>query len=400
MADPLSIIGGIAAILQISGTVVNLIKSAKDASSDRQKLLAEINATTALCQTLNDYVHINGIEAWTSTLMTLQGDSTGPVEQFKSNLLFLEKKLAKRGFVLRWPFAKQEVKEVLESIERQKSFFGIALANDSVRLSKAIQDEVHTVAVETNAIRAQQQVELKRSILSCLSPIDFETTHADVRSRRAENTGRWLLETSEFKSWMTTPGILWCRGKAGTGKTILSSLIIDTLRHLQKSGSNLGVAGIYCSYRSPQTTKNMMGSILRQLLEPLEELPRSIMDNPSVAAQNPNAAFASISSSSYKRVMLVVDALDECTERIDLLRAIRQIPIEIHALIVSRTGIDDIERELRVARRLEIRSHEEDLRTFLQQNLRQQAYLSSWITDTPDFEMLVVDSVLTRSSEM
>jgi len=400
MADPLTIIGGIAAIIQISGTVVNLIKTAKDASSDRQKLLAEINATTALCQTLNDYVHINGIEAWAGTLMTLQRDSTGPVEQFKSNLLFLEKKLAKRGFALRWPFAKEEVKEVLESMERQKSFFGIALANDNIRLSKAIQDEVHTVAVGTNAIRAQKQVELKRSILSRLSPIDFETTHADVSSRRAENTGRWLLETSEFKSWMTTPGILWCRGKAGTGKTILSSLIIDTLRHSQKSGSKLGVAGIYCSYRSPQTTNNMMGSILRQLLEPLEELPRSIIDNPSVAAQNPNAAFASISSSSYNRVMLVVDALDECTERIDLLRALRQIPIEIHALIVSRIGIDDIERELRVAGRLEIRSHEEDLRTFLQQNLRQQAYMSWWITETPDFEILVVDSILARSSEM
>ena len=59
MADPISIIGAIAAILDISKTVVSIIKSAKDSSSDRQKLLADINSTTAVCQTLKDYADMD-----------------------------------------------------------------------------------------------------------------------------------------------------------------------------------------------------------------------------------------------------------------------------------------------------------------------------------------------------
>ena len=79
MADPLSIIGAIAAILQVSSVVVDLVKTVKGASSDRQKLLAEINATTGFCQILKGYAELDA-DAWMKTFQTLCASGEGPLE--------------------------------------------------------------------------------------------------------------------------------------------------------------------------------------------------------------------------------------------------------------------------------------------------------------------------------
>ena len=201
MADPLSIVGGIAAIVQLSTTVVSLIKSAKDASSDRQKVLAEINATTGLCQTLNDYVEINGIGSWADTFKTLNQTDNGPLSQFKLCLEYLHKKLNTKGATLKWPFNKQSVQEILATIERQKSLINLALTNDNFRLSAAIHDELQGVVKGVEGLRISQDRDRRKNKLSQLTTIDFEANHADRPSRRANLTGGWFLESAQFTSW-------------------------------------------------------------------------------------------------------------------------------------------------------------------------------------------------------
>jgi ankyrin repeat domain-containing protein 50 len=46
-----------------------------------------------------------------------------------------------------------------------------------------------------------------------LSPLDFTAKQNDALSRRQHGTGRWLLESPEFRSWSNTAGnVLWCPG--------------------------------------------------------------------------------------------------------------------------------------------------------------------------------------------
>lgn len=258
MADPLSIIGAIAAIFQISSTVVNLIKTSKDASSDRQRLLVEINATTVLCQIMEDCAEMNA-EPWVKTFQGFcrSGNGVGPMEQFQASLEYLEKKLAPgrksipgnehdesrltptqrvptKPWVqsLKWPFSKDEVLKLLATIERQKSLFSIALANDNLRLSTAMHDEVKKVTKEMETLRMNQEAEKRNVLLSRLSTIDFEAIHGGVSSCRTIGTGQWLLHTEEFESWLgsSSNATLWCRGIPGAGKTVLASLVLDHLR--------------------------------------------------------------------------------------------------------------------------------------------------------------------------
>lgn len=475
MADPLSVIGGLVSILQISSMVVRLIKTAKESFSERQKLLAEINATTALCQTLNDYVDMNGLEEWMPTLAILGRDGDGPVAQFQTSLLFLEKKLgAESGLTsspapnyrqqaasskerlkgltqkVTWPFSKGEVLQTLASIERQKSLFAIALTNDNVRLSMALLDETRRVrnsldairssqvegiklvahaAQEVDAIRTTQERETqlshknrdnkdRQALLANMTTIDFESTHADISSHRAKDTGEWFLETPEYLLWRDGPSdALTCRGIPGAGKTVLTSLVIDSLRgktamadekrNDPSSTPRIGVAGIYCSYRSPQSTMNMIGSVLQQLLKPLETIPESAQG--TLRKETLSTIFTDLSR-FYATVYIVIDALDECENRIELLNISRGLldtfssesgKTFLHLLFTSRFNVvADIERILMSSIPIEIRSSDKDVGTFLKQKLRDHGQLREWVCESPDFETLIIDAILARLSGM
>jgi ankyrin repeat domain-containing protein 50 len=61
-------------------------------------------------------------------------------------------------------------------------------------------------------------------ILQWLSPIDHRERHLTVQKQRLDGTGRWFLDSDEFKDWKTSskPSLLWLTGSAGTGKTFLT----------------------------------------------------------------------------------------------------------------------------------------------------------------------------------
>ena len=191
MADSLIIIGGVASVLQISSMVVSLVKAVKGAPTDRQRLLIEINATTALCQTLRDYAEIDA-ETWVETLRTLSQEDTSPVDQFRKSLQYLHKKLTSASKTehklqawvqnLKWPFTKSELLEVITNFERQKSLLNLALTNDNIRLSTAIRNETlritrklddlllaqdeqdhntHLIATSIDTLHVHQKLQLK-----------------------------------------------------------------------------------------------------------------------------------------------------------------------------------------------------------------------------------------------
>jgi len=68
----------------------------------------------------------------------------------------------------------------------------------------------------------------RSNILAWLSPLDPKSRHQDIRDRRVENIGEWLLRTEEFRSWGTgsrgdksDKPVLFCYGDPGVGKTYI-----------------------------------------------------------------------------------------------------------------------------------------------------------------------------------
>jgi Cdc6-like AAA superfamily ATPase len=81
-------------------------------------------------------------------------------------------------------------------------------------------------------------------------PLEFPLQQSDFISRRQEGTGQWLIESDEFKTWLNgTRKTLYCPGIPGAGKTMLISIVIDHLLNTIQDES-IGIAYIYCNYRS------------------------------------------------------------------------------------------------------------------------------------------------------
>ena len=134
MAEALGVVGSIVTVLQLSTKVVEYLSTIKDASEDRQRLLAEIYSSIGLLYMLKEQSQRAGPERIATTQSL--GAPGGPVEQFHHALeelvpkLFPVKGLKKAGKVLSWPFKKEEIMAILRRIERQKSLFSLALQND------------------------------------------------------------------------------------------------------------------------------------------------------------------------------------------------------------------------------------------------------------------------------
>ena len=65
-------------------------------------------------------------------------------------------------------------------------------------------------------------------LLAWLSPLEPKLRHQDIRERRVENVGEWLMQTEEFRSWHDCHGeggsgkeVLFCYGPPGVGKTFI-----------------------------------------------------------------------------------------------------------------------------------------------------------------------------------
>ena len=63
-------------------------------------------------------------------------------------------------------------------------------------------------------------------VMSWLSPLEPGNRHQDVRTKRFQGVGDWLLETREFREWRGGEGgedkaVLFCSGNPGAGKTYL-----------------------------------------------------------------------------------------------------------------------------------------------------------------------------------
>src|ERR1700722_17660266 len=136
MADPLSMSGSIIAILQLTSTVVQYLNDVNDASEERLRIRDEISSASFLLYMLKDRAEQSySGQAWLSTVRSLSVPK-GPLEQFKRALEQLESRLVPLkglkniGKALIWPFQREEIKDILSTIERQKSLFDLALQND------------------------------------------------------------------------------------------------------------------------------------------------------------------------------------------------------------------------------------------------------------------------------
>ncbi|KAM0280239.1 hypothetical protein ACHAQH_004197 [Verticillium albo-atrum] len=172
----------------------------------------------------------------------------------------------------------------------------------------------------------QQNLEVSRWIAA--SPVT-KALHAEYCRVRADvpGAGRWLLGRAEIGRWLKAPDldspVIWLHGKAGIGKTVMSSMLVEECASLQRQGDippSSQVHFFYCEEGDTNlsTALGVFRGLLHQLLLSREDLLSTILDetrnggqltlNTSETARD----LVELCLESPSRRYIVIDGLDAC----------------------------------------------------------------------------------------
>jgi hypothetical protein len=225
-----------------------------------------------------------------------------------------------------------------------------------------------------------QEDQGRETVLDWLTPIDYTPQQHDFISRRQAGTGQWLLNSTEFQTWLNTDKqTMFCPGIPGAGKTILAAVVIDELTTRFSNDPTIGIAYIYCNFRrhDEQKIDDLLASLLKQLAICQPSLPDSVKDlYDRHKTKRTLPLLDEISTSlqsvltTYSRVFIIIDALDECQvsdgNRIRFLSEICSLQAKCGAnLLVTSRFMPDITVRFNQAITLEIRASSEDVRRYL-----------------------------------
>ncbi|KAJ5935902.1 hypothetical protein N7454_005200 [Penicillium verhagenii] len=194
----------------------------------------------------------------------------------------------------------------------------LELAADIV---KNFTETLSNVEINVSKIRKTGEDDLKHKILQWLTPADYGLQQSELLARREAGTGQWLLESKEFQEWLReSKQTLFCPGIPGAGKTFMTSVVIDHLNSTHGNSPDIGIAYVYCSYRSQlqKTSTDVFLSLLMQLTRSRQEIPSEVQrlyTDHTKKGTRPTMTEVTdlliLVNNLYSQSFILIDALDE-----------------------------------------------------------------------------------------
>lgn len=228
-------------------------------------------------------------------------------------------------------------------------------------------------------------------IIEWLDGPDPSTNYNRALKTRTPKTGSWFIESKAYADWKNTPSLLWLHGIPGCGKTVLSSTILENVQHTKPDSA---VLFFYFDFNDAE--KQRHEKMIRSLVCQLSRFcANSILQTLHSSCSNGNRQpTGEMLLSTLRQMMtslgdtyIILDALDECTERDELLEEIEEVvswkDANLHLLITSRRekDIDEALTPLSDRRnRIAIQSAlvDADIRTYIHGRLQVDRKLKRW----------------------
>ncbi|KAI1870317.1 uncharacterized protein JN550_005245 [Neoarthrinium moseri] len=229
---------------------------------------------------------------------------------------------------------------------------------------------------------------------------------------RHPGSGQGLIQTESYQKWKTqSKSFLWLNGIPGCGKTILTATVIEDLR-----ASSQPLLYFYFDFTDieKQRFENTIRSLISQLYHnnqsAREEL-GSLYSFCNGGSQQPRenqlqATLVKMIQQSGE-VWIILDALDECTSREELLRWLRGIRTEqvnFHILATSRPERDitsAIEQFSSDEEQIAIQNDliTADIRSYVHKHIREHEDFQLWKT-RPDIQEEIESNLVERADGM
>ncbi|KAM6492706.1 hypothetical protein JOM56_012430 [Amanita muscaria] len=229
--------------------------------------------------------------------------------------------------------------------------------------------------------------------------VDYDVKYRESKAilQAHPQAGKWLLTKNSYSTWRAgKTGLFWLTGAPGTGKTFLSSVVIDD----HKNDPGAIVLSFTCDYRNRKTCNrtNIYASLLYQLLSSIactSNASTLARLEPYQNAQSKNELplgdlILVISREINQRVVTVIDGIENCDDiqdiALDLVFIAEHIPV-----FVSSRDHPDIRDVLEWSEKVTIKQDDviEDVRRFVKKEVK---YIR--VRD-PDFQASIVDKLIT-----
>ena len=196
----------------------------------------------------------------------------------------------------------------------------------------------------------------RREILKWLVTTDPSSNHNAAFHLHEPHTGKWFFGSPEYKDWLTgSTSHLWLHGIPGAGKTVLLSSIVEKVQDYCKSQTpkDIACAYYYCYFhRSQDEAPHMLRWVLSQLCRQSNFVPDEVQElfhNGTEPGIPQLISALSAVLHRFRRVYVLVDALDESLDRRKLLNVLKTLMSsnfrKLRVLAMSRKE-QDIEQAL------------------------------------------------------
>ncbi|TVY83746.1 Ankyrin repeat domain-containing protein [Lachnellula suecica] len=257
-------------------------------------------------------------------------------------------------------------------------------------------------------------------VIKWLAPADVTSNHTASAKLRYGTTGSWFLEGHLFQTWLNDDNspLFWLHAIPGAGKTVLTSSVINYLKHRFQS-EEVGLAYFYCDYKDPM--KQDPAVVLRTLLSQLSNQNIEVFQNvqkfyreqckddrtadmapPSLDLVRSN--FGPLLESSFQKVFIVIDAIDECHDRECISNAISAITNSLDnvKILVSSREDKDIKGEFGDFPNLQMRAQHVsgDIESYVDARLKERIASKKLKVKDDDLRKQISDTLVLKADGM
>ena len=210
--------------------------------------------------------------------------------------------------------------------------------------------EKEAASQERDRAIAQSRVNEHRSLFEWLDPVQPRTNYEKAASLHEQHTGQWIFSNPAFQSWLDhRSGILWLHAKPGAGKTIMASTVITYLENVF-SGKGTIVLYYFCDYKDPKT-QSMRKAIETLLADICRQSHAALAFMADMSGRYRQAGSSCSMPELFEafmkclemgsRTYVVVDALDECNDRVGLVTLLKRAANTAPSLCLLMTSREE-----------------------------------------------------------
>ncbi|KAH9037500.1 hypothetical protein EDB85DRAFT_608746 [Lactarius pseudohatsudake] len=384
-----------------------LLQAVKDVRASQNALVDLFGRMEYFFKRLERYIDVRPTAAMTDIIVKIM------VELI--SILGMVTKEIRQGRTMRYLkklVGRKDVEDALQRLDQLTQEEARMAAVEALTMTRGIDERVRSIEnkvgsvtkdVKENGVAIQQVVnqvsdlnrnELRMKLRKWIALPDPSVNYNTASDTHHEGTAAWCTEGNTLADWKASGSLIWIHGKPGSGKSILSTVIIRDIKSLADAGSAF-LAYFYFDFKdkAKQDSRALLSSLLVQLSDQSDifcDALYSLYSAHKRGSEQPTNDSLSqclkymLTTSGPVPVYLILDALDECPYGSGL-------PSPREKLLDL---LDDLVKLRHQALRLCVTSRPEfDIRTALQHLATQQVSLHDESGQTRDIKNYVTDVV-------